>query len=68
MMFREKFYQWFAAMLPRDAVYFAIIRAWAHATTGRFGATHAPDLLVEDMINRWTKTNDAAPDNGPEVG
>jgi hypothetical protein len=42
-----------AWLLPRRVVYYALIRAWAHATTGRWGTDDATDISCDDVVVRW---------------
>ena len=51
--FRETAARIIADMLPRKIVYFAVIRAWAYATTGRYGKDEAPAQLTADTVKRW---------------
>lgn len=50
---QERFWFWLAWRLPRRLVYFAVIRAWAHGTTGQWGDTEAPGLRVDEALQRW---------------
>lgn len=43
-----------AELLPRKVVYFALIRAWAHATSGRWSATNVPAISAAEVIDRWS--------------
>lgn len=47
------FYRWIADRLPRKLVYFAVIRAWAVATTGEFSNTNALRITVDTTLRRW---------------
>lgn len=47
-----------AYMLPRRVVGFAIIRAWAHATTGPWSHEEATGITTSDMLERWEKADD----------
>lgn len=55
---REKIAMNIAWLLPRWLIYFAIIRAWANATTGQYGNTNPSDLTVYTMIRRWEDKNE----------
>ena len=39
--------------LPKGVVYFVLIRAWAFATSGKFGSKPAPDLLFVEVLDCW---------------
>jgi hypothetical protein len=39
--------------LPRKVVYFAVIRAWAHATDGQYGSTVVPEVTADVVLRRW---------------
>ena len=41
--------------LPRWVVYWATIRLFAHATTGRYSSTVVTDLKVGEALKRWAK-------------
>jgi hypothetical protein len=41
--------------LPRWVVYWSVVRAGAHATTGKLGYhQHMPSLLLVDALKSWT--------------
>ncbi len=44
---------WIARHLPDRVVYWAVIRAWTHATTGPYGSTVVPDVTASLIVNRW---------------
>jgi hypothetical protein len=50
---KEKFQMWLAWRLPRWLVYFATVRAIAHATGGQYSNTVVPDLRAIEVLNRW---------------
>lgn len=39
--------------LPRDVIYWAVIRAGAHATTGRWGHVESPAVTITEILERW---------------
>ena len=41
--------------LPRRVVYWAAIRALAHATTGKYGTQIVPELMAMDVLKRWDR-------------
>ena len=49
----ERITGWIAWHLPRSVVYHALIRAWAHATTGQWSDTEAPAVTADEVIRRW---------------
>lgn len=49
----EKLWQWVAYHLPRRVVYFAAIRAWAYATTGKYSSEVAPAVTMDRVLIRW---------------
>lgn len=53
-----------AKRLPRRVVYFALIRAWAFATTGRYGTTIATHITADEVVRRWASTPPATGDTG----
>jgi hypothetical protein len=42
-----------ADLLPRKVVYFAAIRLFVHATTGKWEQQNVPELYAMDALNRW---------------
>lgn len=42
-----------ADMLPRCVVYYAVIRAWAEATTGQWSHEDATGITASDAVKRW---------------
>jgi hypothetical protein len=59
----ERLWIWIAWKLPRPLVKWAVIRLFAHATTGRYGSTSPPELTAMDALKRW---DDPVPDETPE--
>ena len=47
-----------ADMLPRCIVYYAVIRAWAEATTGQWSHEDATSVGVSDVVKRWEEMTD----------
>ena len=50
---KDKIARWIAWALPNRVVYWCAIRLTANATTGKYGDTSVPDLLVIDALDRW---------------
>lgn len=42
-----------AFSLPKQIAYYATIRTWAYATTGKYGSTHAPSITIAEVLDRW---------------
>ena len=53
MNLKDTISQKIAKLLPKNIVYFAIIRAWAKATTGKYSNQVVPDVTMEQLIKRW---------------
>lgn len=53
----ERFVVWIAWRLPRAIVYWCVIRAGVHATTGRWAATEVPATTLPDILKRWEHDN-----------
>ncbi len=51
----DKMVQWIAWRLPRSVVYWAVIRMWAHGTTGKYGNTHPMSLTLDQALERWER-------------
>lgn len=49
------FWHWLARLMPARLVYWAVIRAGAHATTGRYGSTIAPGVTLDRILGRWSR-------------
>lgn len=45
----------FTWRLPRKLVYFAVIRVWAHGTTGDYGGTVPSELGWDEALKRWNR-------------
>ena len=45
--------RWIANHLPCSIVYYAVVRVWAYATTGKYGGTEVDDLTVSAALSRW---------------
>jgi len=41
-------------LLPARVVYWAAIRMFAHATTGKYSEQIVPDLTAMQALDRWT--------------
>lgn len=44
---------WVAWHLPRRLVTWAVIRCFAHATTGEYGTTEPDSLRYGELMRRW---------------
>lgn len=53
--FPEKVIMWIVWRLPKWLIYYAAIRLFAHATTGKYGDTVVPDLTMALACQRWSK-------------
>ena len=52
---RYEFAMHAAYALPRCIVNWALIRAWAHATTGPWSDEEVSSVTASEMIKRWEK-------------
>lgn len=59
---RYKVSRWYEKMrmqlvwwMPRSWVYWAVIRATCHATTGPYGNTDVPEVTAVEVLKRWEK-------------
>ncbi len=50
---RRKLLMWFVWKLPRPIIYWAVIRATANATTGKYGNTVPTGLGWDTILERW---------------
>ncbi|HML21866.1 MAG TPA: hypothetical protein PKD09_09470 [Aggregatilinea sp.] len=50
---QEQLIMWIVWHLPRKLIYFAVIRCWAHGTTGQYGMTSPDDLGWGEALDRW---------------
>ncbi|GIK36549.1 MAG: hypothetical protein BroJett011_03820 [Chloroflexota bacterium] len=50
---RSYWYQWLAWQLPRELIYYVLIRAWAYATTGQYSNTVISEISMDEAIRRW---------------
>jgi hypothetical protein len=50
---KEKILTWIAWRLPRSLVYWATIRAGAHASTGEHSSQIVPEMTFLDVLKRW---------------
>ena len=48
----NNFYRWLSYKLPKNLIYFAVIRAWANATTGEYGSEVATSITCDKVIER----------------
>lgn len=54
---KNRVYRWIAYRLPRKVVYWAVIRAGAHATTGKYNTTEVTAITTMEVLQRWEKKN-----------
>ena len=52
----RRFWTWLAWKLPRPLVYWAVIRAGVHATTGPYSSQIVPETTLPDVLKRWDDT------------
>lgn len=50
---RERLCIWIAWKLPRQLVYWCVIRVWAATTSGKYGSVEAPAARMNECLNRW---------------
>lgn len=43
--------------LPRKVVLWAVVRAFAHATTGKWGHCHPAEVSYKEVHDRWLQPN-----------
>ena len=55
---REKMLRAFVWKLPKEIIAWAVVRATAHATSGRWSHTSPSDLDPLDILNRWNGSNE----------
>ena len=48
-------YQRIAWLLPKELIYYCIIRALGHATTGKYSSTEISKITVAETMTRWDK-------------
>lgn len=46
-------YKWLAWKLPKKLVYWACIRVFAHATTGKYSHQNVVALTFSEALGRW---------------
>lgn len=51
----ERVANWIAWHLPKQVVYHALIRAWAHGTIHPYDDTIAPDITTSEIVSRWAR-------------
>ena len=44
---------WIAWRLPRDVVKWAMIRCYAHASSGQWGGEHVDEIGYKEVHDRW---------------
>lgn len=52
---RNAFWLRLAWWMPRELVYWCMVRAGAYATTGKYSDQVVPELLFMDALKRWEK-------------
>ncbi len=50
-----KFWYGLACLLPRELVYWAVVRAFAKVSTGAKSSAEASTITVVDMLDDWSK-------------
>jgi hypothetical protein len=55
----EKVQTWIVWHLPKWMIYWAVVRAGAHATTGKYGNEHPDTVSIFDIMQRWGQSNEA---------
>ncbi len=50
---KERLLTWIAWHLPKSLVYWATIRAGAHASTGKYSDQIVPEMTYLDVLRRW---------------
>jgi hypothetical protein len=50
----DKFWLWLVWKLPKPLVMWSTVRVVAHATSGEYGDTSAPDITAMDALKRWS--------------
>lgn len=50
---RERVIRAIVWKLPHSVIYWAGIRIWANATTGRYGRVEAPAVTCTDAVEAW---------------
>ncbi len=53
--------RWIAWKLPWKVIYWVLIRAWSHATTGGNSNSEAPGMTMNTVMERWDRTPKEAP-------
>ncbi len=53
---KDRIWRWLASLLPKQLVYFAAIRMWAHATSGKWSDEDAPSVTFNQGVSRWEDT------------
>lgn len=56
-MLLERLLMWLAWKAPRRLVYWTVVRAMAHATTGPYATVEAPSVLATDVLERWRRSH-----------
>lgn len=49
----SRLYRFIAQLLPRRLVYWVVVRAIVHASTGKYSDTYLIDLTALDALLRW---------------
>lgn len=61
----EKCYIWLAWKLPRRLVYWCVVRAAAHATTGSWSHVETPAVTVVECLERWRDVRNGGTECAP---
>ena len=51
--YKDQLAQWVVWKLPHRIIYWATIRAVAHATQGPYSEVMVPSVSVMDVLDRW---------------
>ncbi len=51
---KERMQFWIVLRLPKWVIYFAVIRSWAHATTGQFSDVDITLVTVDWVLRAWS--------------
>lgn len=49
------FKAWLVKWLPKWVIYYAVIRAGVHATTGKWANTITPEVTIIEVMERWAE-------------
>lgn len=54
---KEKLIIFIAWSLPKSVVLWVVVRAFAHATTGKWGNEHIDEIGYKEVYDRWLQPN-----------